>query len=236
MKSAFVALLALFCASPVPAETFDAKVIAVIDGDTLLVLRGGAKVKVRMANIDAPEVGHAGLGDKSPNSQKDQAFGMQSRQSLADMVMKKQVSISSQAVDQYGRVVGLVTVDGRNVNEEQVRRGMAWEYSHFHSDKAYIALQKSAQQSRRGLWSQDAPQAPWLWRKTHPAEKSAAPQVPGKHPASGALAAPLCGHKHHCSQMISCDEAYLYLTRCGEKSLDGNRDGVPCESLCGAKQ
>lgn len=222
MKSVFIALLALLAGSPALADTFNAKVIAVLDGDTLLVLRDGAKVKVRMANIDAPE--------------KDQAFGMQSRQSLVDMVLKKQVSINSQAVDQYGRVVGLVTEGGRSVNEEQVRRGMAWEYSHFHSDKSYIALQQAAQQSRRGLWSQGAPQAPWLWRKTHPAEKSAVPSVQAKHPASGAVSNPLCGHKHHCSQMSSCDEAYLYLTRCGEKALDANRDGVPCEALCGAKK
>ena len=215
MKAAFIALLALLCVPAALAETFNAKVIAVLDGDTLLVLRGGAKVKVRMANIDAPE--------------KDQAFGMQSRQSLADMVFKKQVSISSQAVDQYGRVVGLVTLDGRNVNEEQVKRGMAWEYSHFHSDKGYIALQKTAQQSRSGLWSQGNPQAPWLWRKAHPSAMSPVPRKSGNN-------GPMCGHKKHCSQMISCDEAYLYFTRCGESGLDANRDGVPCESLCGAKR
>lgn len=222
MKRALSALAVLLCTTTAQAESFNAKVIAVLDGDTLLVLRGGAKVKVRMANIDAPE--------------KEQAFGMQSRQSLVDMVFKKQVSINSQAVDQYGRVVGLVTVDGRNVNEEQVKRGMAWEYSHFHSDKGYIALQKTAQQTRSGLWSQGNPQAPWLWRKTHPAAKSVVPQVPRKHPANRVVYDPVCGHKKHCSQMSSCDEAYLYLARCGEKSLDANRDGVPCESLCGAKR
>jgi endonuclease YncB( thermonuclease family) len=222
MRSAFILLIALLRTTAALADEFNAKVIAVLDGDTLLVLRDGAKVKVRMANIDAPE--------------KDQAFGMQSRQSLVDMVFKKQVSISSQAVDQYGRVVGLVTLDGRNVNEEQVKCGMAWEYSHFHSDKGYIALQKTAQQTRSGLWSQGSPQAPWLWRKTHPASKSVVPQVPRKHPANSAISDSVCGHKKHCSQMSSCDEAYLYLARCGEKSLDANRDGVPCESLCGAKR
>jgi endonuclease YncB( thermonuclease family) len=222
MKSAVIVLIALLSATAALADEFNAKVIAVLDGDTLLVLRDGAKVKIRMANIDAPE--------------KDQAFGMQSRQSLADMVLKKQVRISSQAVDQYGRVVGLVSVDGRNVNEEQVKRGMAWEYSHFHSDKGYISLQKTAQQTRSGLWSQGSPQAPWLWRKTHPSAKSAMPQVPRKHPASSAIYDPVCGHKKHCSQMSSCDEANLYFIRCGESALDGNRDGVPCESLCGTKR
>ena len=32
--------------------------------------------------------------------------------------------------------------------------------------------------------------------------------------------------------MTSCEEAKFYLTQCGVATLDGNRDGVPCEMLC----
>jgi hypothetical protein len=32
--------------------------------------------------------------------------------------------------------------------------------------------------------------------------------------------------------MASCEEAKFYLSRCGVGSLDGNKDGVPCEKLC----
>lgn len=204
------------------AGTFSAKVLVVMDGDTLMVLRDGQKIKIRMANIDAPE--------------KDQAFGPQARDSLQEMVGKKQVQIDSQAVDQYGRIVGLVSVDGRNVNQEQVLRGMAWEYSHYHSDRSYIALQSDAQQARRGLWSQSSPQAPWQWRKSHPSVKPGVTTLHNK-PATkqtlpGVVYDATCGHKKLCSQMSSCDEAYFYLTRCGVKTLDGNKDGVPCESLC----
>ncbi|MDD5058532.1 MAG: thermonuclease family protein [Sideroxydans sp.] len=192
------------------AETFSAKVIMVMDGDTMLVLRGNQKIKVRMANIDAPE--------------KDQAFGQQSRDSLQEMIGKKQVQIDSRAADQYGRIVGTISLDGRNINREQVRRGMAWEYSNFHSDKAYVGLQKEARQLQRGLWSQAGPQAPWVWRKEHPStQSSAAPKT---------LSDAACEKKHHCAQMASCEEAQFYLAHCGVKSLDGNRDGIPCESLC----
>ncbi len=141
-------LLALCCciALGAQAETFTAKVIMVLDGDTVMVLHDGHKQKVRLANIDAPE--------------KDQPFGQQSRDALQALVGRKQVQVESQAVDQFGRIVGLLTVDGRSVNEEQVKRGMAWEYSHFHSDKRYLALQGEAQQAQRGLWVQAAPQPP----------------------------------------------------------------------------
>lgn len=41
-----------------------------------------------------------------------------------------------------------------------------------------------------------------------------------------------CGSKRTCQQMRSCEEATFYLTNCKTYSLDGNRDGVPCNGLC----
>ncbi len=136
------------------AEVFEAKVIAVLDGDTVLVLRERQKIKVRLADIDAPE--------------KGQPYGKQSRDSLRALVHKQTVRVESRAVDQYARVIGYLSKDGLDVNREQVRRGMAWEYSHYHADKAYLALQSEAQQAKRGLWADAGPQAPWLWRREHP--------------------------------------------------------------------
>jgi micrococcal nuclease len=221
------ALIALCCclALSAQAETFSAKVIVVMDGDTVLALREGQKIKIRLANIDAPE--------------KAQPFGKQSRDSLQEMVGKKQVQIDSQAVDQYGRIVGLISVDGRSVNQEQVRRGMAWEYSHYHTDKAYIGLQSDARQARRGLWAQTNPQAPWLWRKQHP---SVTTSLQTRQDSHSRQTVPVmlydmeCGMKHRCAQMASCDEANFYFTHCGVKTLDGNHNGMPCENLCGGQK
>jgi hypothetical protein len=42
-----------------------------------------------------------------------------------------------------------------------------------------------------------------------------------------------CGTKHKCSQMKSCKEAYFYLEKCGIKRLDRDKDGIPCERMCG---
>ena len=217
------ALLALWCclALGAQAETFSARVIVVMDGDTVMVLREGEKIRIRLADIDAPE--------------KDQPFGKQSRDSLLEMVGKKQVQIDSRAVDQYGRTVGFISVEGRNVNQEQVRRGMAWEYSHYHTDKTYIGLQNEAQHERRGLWSRNSPQPPWQWRKQHPSVRPALPARQGSifHQATPVMLYDLeCGKKRRCSQMSSCDEANFYFTRCGVKTLDGNHNGIPCESLC----
>ena len=45
----------------------------------------------------------------------------------------------------------------------------------------------------------------------------------------------VCGSKRRCTEMQSCEEAQFYLTRCGVRSLDRDRDGVPCEVLCGGR-
>jgi hypothetical protein len=52
-------------------------------------------------------------------------------------------------------------------------------------------------------------------------------------PASQQAELRKCGTKRFCKQMTSCEEAKFYLTTCGVSSLDGDGDGIPCESLCG---
>lgn len=198
---------------------FVAKVIAVLDGDTVLIKRANGLKKIRMAGIDAPE--------------KAQTFGETSRRSLADMVLGKQVKVVSEAVDQYGRMVARLSVDGLDVNAEQIRRGMAWENSRFHNNRELLALQEEARQAPRGLWALNDPMPPWEWRKLHPSTLS----EPSPHVAASAVAVapsadPVCGNKKRCFEMTSCDEARYYLSHCGGKLLDGDGDRLPCEKLC----
>lgn len=200
---------------PVHAEEFDAKVIAVMDGDTVMVLRGEQRIKVRLVNIDAPEMA--------------QPFGTESREALVKLVLQKQVQVRKQATDNFGRMVAELSVGGRSVNEEQVRQGMAWEYSHFHRNRKYLALQSEAQLARRGLWGQKGvPQSPEKWRKAHPDSRERA----ARDKSASVQRDPSCGRKFQCAQMDSCEEAKFYLHQCGVKSLDGNGDGLPCEELC----
>lgn len=154
MKWWFVLLCCL--AFSVQAETFKAKVIAVLDGDTVLVLRDQQKIKVRLVGIDAPE--------------KQQPYGRRSRRSLCQLVCRRSVQVKTQAVDQYQRLLATLYADGIDVNREQIRRGMAWEYSFDHGDRKLVAIQREAQQARRGLWADAGPQPPWVWRREHPLE------------------------------------------------------------------
>jgi len=215
MRPLLLLLLCLF--NTANASEFTAKVISVSDGDTVLVQRASGVVKIRLIEIDAPEL--------------SQTFGEASKRSLSDLVLGKQVKISSQAVDQYGRMLAHVNINGMDVNAEQIRRGMAWEYSNFHSNRVLIALQKNAKKAQLGLWSQPNPTPPWSWRKQHPSTFSTPARTTPSKPAASAPAS-RCA-KQYCSEMTSCEEARYALTQCGIKTIDGDRDGVPCEKLCG---
>jgi len=183
-------------------------VIGVSDGDTLTVLTSRLKeIKVRLAEIDAPE--------------KRQAYGERSKQSLSALAYRKRVRIDDLGQDRYGRTLGRVWVSGRDVNAEQVRRGMAWVYRKYADSPTLLALENEARRNRRGLWANARPVPPWKFRK----KKKPSTAARSKRSWS-------CGSKKYCKDMSSCAEARFYLWHCGLKRLDGDKDGTPCESLC----
>lgn len=211
---AWAGLLAgLLLALAVRAETVTGRVVAVADGDTLTVLAAGNRpVKVRLAGIDAPE--------------HDQPFGQRSKQSLAELAFGKTASVAVSKIDDYGRSIGVVTVAGVNLEAEQVRRGLAWVYRQYSHDAQLLTLEAEAKAARRGLWADAHPIPPWDWRHGGTAE-----EAPAAPPAPEVLAG-RCGTKRTCGEMTSCEEARFYLTQCGLKRLDGDKDGTPCEAVC----
>lgn len=128
-----------------------AQVIGVTDGDTLTVLSQGHPVKVRLANIDAPE--------------KKQPFGARSKQSLSELCFGREATIDAANHDRYGRTVAVVHCGPVNVNVAQVRRGMAWVYPQYNRDPSLPAVEAAARASRVGLWSGPDPLEPWLFRR-----------------------------------------------------------------------
>ncbi len=56
---------------------------------------------------------------------------------------------------------------------------------------------------------------------------------PGPSPLLAQAKAFSCAvKKRYCRDFDSCAEAKFYLTQCGLKRLDGDGDGIPCNSLC----
>ena len=42
-----------------------------------------------------------------------------------------------------------------------------------------------------------------------------------------------CNTKKTCSRMLNCAEAVFQLRQCGARARDRDKDGIPCESICG---
>ena len=140
------------------AEDLKGQVIAVADGDTVTVLDADRqRHKIRLAGIDAPE--------------SRQAYGQRSRISLKELLDGQQVLVIYDKTDRYGRLVGKVELEGRDINLEQLRRGLAWHYKKYEAEQSaqdrqvYAQAQQQAQAVRLGLWRDPEPQAPWDYRQ-----------------------------------------------------------------------
>ena len=138
-------------AAPAPSSFRGvATVTGVADGDTLYADIEGRSIRIRLAQIDAPE--------------KAQAFGRRSEQSLRELVWKRQVLLWWKSLDRYGRPIAQVSIDGMDVNAEQVKRGFAWVFRRYSNDPALLELEAQAKSAGLGLWADPHPIAPWEWR------------------------------------------------------------------------
>lgn len=136
---------------PVPAFAFTGMVVHVCDGDTISVLPSeGPVVKIRLANIDAPE--------------KNQPFGIEAKQALAALVAGRTVEVRPQTIDKYRRTVSVVLLDGVDVSAVMVSKGLAWVYTKYNKDDSLPAMEAEERESKRGLWADDNPMPPWDWR------------------------------------------------------------------------
>ena len=162
----WLAALAMALAAAAPAgasaatEALQVTVSDVLDGDTVVVQ--GMDQRVRLASIDAPEVGH---GRRRPS----QPFGIAATRWLQQaLVGRSGVTMRCVDEDRYRRPVCEFHREGRNINREIVRAGLAWANTsnrRYVRDPQVIDAQREAQQARSGIWSQPHPIAPWEWRR-----------------------------------------------------------------------
>ena len=148
------ATLTLALSFPAWADT-TGLVVSVHDGDTLTVLVEKHQIKVRLAEIDAPEL--------------HQAFGNRSRQSLADLCFHESAKVELIGRDRYKRAVGKVQCASVDAGAHQVATGMAWVFDRYSKPSSPLyPLQDGAKTARRGLWADDEPVPPWEWRQAKP--------------------------------------------------------------------
>ena len=161
-KTAVLILTIIF---PVIVLAAQFKCTRVTDGDTITVVTDGQKVTIRLVGIDAPE-------KSRKKHDPGQPFSQTSSKHLASLVLNNHVDIVSYGTDRYGRTLGVVYVDGKDVNLEMVRAGLAEVYrgrpAKGFDNEPYQEAEDAARMAGMGMWSLgDKYVSPKEWRRLH---------------------------------------------------------------------
>ena len=124
----------------------------VTDGDGVRV----SGQEVRFAGLDAPE------WDQRAKHQDGYWFGHGKRvkSALIREIGGRRVHVTVEDYDKFGRVVGIVTCNGKDVGEWLVREGHAIA---AYSDR-YKFVEREARQAKRGMWDHAVNIDPRQWR------------------------------------------------------------------------
>ena len=154
-KIGLAIVLALF-ATQVSALTITGTLVAVHQGDTFTIqsIPPDEKLyKIRLSDIDTPEL--------------KQPFGLKAKEFTETQIFDKEFQVEYSGTDFYGRLIGSVRLpQGKELNEELVRNGLAWYYRVAPSPNATLErLQYQAWQKKLGLWIEPSPMPPWEFRR-----------------------------------------------------------------------
>ena len=149
------------------AAILEGRIVGVADGDTVTLLDSkNQQHRIRIAGIDAPE--------------KGQAFGNRPQQNLSRMSHRNDATAQCHKIDQYGRPVCKVWVQPNDcprcgktldVGMAQIIAGMAWWYRQYANEQSaedrgrYESSEDEARLRKRGLWVDQDPAPPWVWRR-----------------------------------------------------------------------
>lgn len=154
-----VFLLLLANCAALCAASLTARVVRVIDGDTIVILgEGDAQHKIRLQGIDAPERG--------------QAYGTKSKEHLSELLSGRFVVVEYNKRDRYGRVIGKVLVSGDDSGLDQISAGFAWHYKKYQNEQIksdqmrYSEAEAEARNNKRGLWHDPHAMPPWEYRES----------------------------------------------------------------------
>ncbi len=136
-----------------PGEVLKGEAVAVNAGDLLAVRVGGKARKVRLAEIDSPEL--------------KQTFFRQAKQYAEKLVLGKPVELRVKSVDRYGTwIADVVLPGGTLLNKKMVEAGWAWHYRvELPVNPRLAKLEYDAWSKKIGLWVEPQPTPPWEFRR-----------------------------------------------------------------------
>lgn len=212
--------------APVVQSWPEAKVIKVVDGDTLSVSLNGKTETIRVIGIDTPET----VDPRKPV----QCFGQKASDMAKEQLLNQTVQIESDPIqgerDKYNRLLRYVWLDdgSSDFGAIMIQFGYAYEYTYslpYKYQEKYKKLQKEAEQSKKGLWADNAcPIAP---------TKTTSNINTGTQTTSDST---YSGGDKDCGDFSTHAEAQsFFISQGGPGSdphkLDADHDGEACETL-----
>ena len=237
-------------------ELLRGKIISVLDGDTIKFLNlNNETIKVRLSQIDAPEF------KSEDEPEKNQNFGEESKESLTSLCEGKTGSLDIRGTDKYQRTLAILICEDVNANIHQLKNGMAWVFDKYVTDYHLYEFQNTAKSKKVGIWSEEFPLAPWDFRAGKSHYDLRLDELEQKlEDLTSVIEQQIIYYqneilelnkklernknssndkkdffnciKKSCKQMLNCEEAYFQYKQCGHTSLDRDKDGIPCESIC----
>jgi micrococcal nuclease len=130
----------------------EARVIEVVDGNTLKVLgTDNETYTIMLLGVDCPEL--------------QQEFGEEARVFLKKRVLKKNVKVDFQGKDRWGNRLAVVRLKGEvDIRIELLKAGMAWT-AERNAIPELENIRVAAQERGKGLWKSNEPTPPWIFRR-----------------------------------------------------------------------
>lgn len=134
------------------AETFEGKVVSVLDGNTFELENSDKEIfLILLYGVDSPE--------------KGQQYAELATNKLKGLILKKKVTVQILGKDRKGVRLGEVRLkNGMPINEVMVSNGLGWAEQRY-ARGAYAALEAEARVKEKGLWQNADPTPPWIFRR-----------------------------------------------------------------------
>lgn len=210
-------------------------VLKVIDGDTISVDMDGISETIRIIGINTPET-------VDPRKEVE-CFGKEASDKAKALLEGKYVSLTADDTqenrDKYNRLLRYVYLaDGSDYGKYMIENGYAYEYTYqipYKHQTEYREAEDGAEAGKRGLWASDACTA-------QEEDSSSTVIVPPLSPSSSNTISTtntsyVCTQNtYNCTDFQTHTEAQNVYESCGGinndiHGLDGNDDGVACETL-----
>lgn len=222
---------------PDEGTSWTVSVVRVIDGDTLEVeFPNGDVDTLRLLGVDAPETtlsnvdpdAYEGIPDTVSSRDHLYNWGEAATEYTVDRLSHRDIRIEtdpeSDRRGSFGRLLVYVYVDNQDFNYQLITNGYARMYdSTFSKQSEYAQAEEDARTNEVGLWDFEQPETPTPTPTPDPDSGSDDVDVPPLPPDGD----------YNCGDFDTHEQAQHVLenTPGDPHGLDGDSDGVACESL-----